>query len=403
MKSIKRIIKQGVGRLGPLVTLFSGNNGTTIFSDRDRHIYFGYYDLDPVDRGGKKLLAMAVSAEGGQSAGIPAEIGYFEVDNPRIFRPVGISKAWCWQQGARLQWFPNKSDDLIFYNTVHQGKYSGVIQESSSKNIVFFLPRPLYAISSDGRWGLSINFARLQRLRRGYGYSNLRDLTEGVDKPHDDGIWRVDLNSKEEKLLFSIKDISEGSRQSESAEHYFNHIMFNPDGSRFMFYHIWKYPDGKRKMRLLTADINGKNIYILNDSGHTSHCNWVSNSEIIMYGTCDDQGMNYYLCRDMSDHRQIVGKGILKNDGHPSFINSRWMITDTYPDVFRNQHLILFDAKNNKRVIIKKLHSPLHFSGEVRCDLHPRPSLTGRHVCIDFVHNNKRAMMMIDVSRFIHH
>ena len=88
--------------------------------------------------------------------------------------------------------------------------------------------------------------------------------------------------------------------------------------------------------------------------------------------------------------------GELKEDGHPSFFPSgNMIITDTYPDKFREQSLITYDLNNNEIKTLSKFCVPFKFSGETRCDLHPRLSPNGTYVCVDNVHNNLRSMTVI--------
>ena len=66
------------------------------------------------------------------------------------------------------------------------------------------LPRPVYAISHDGRQALSLNFARLHHQRPGYGYAGLPDPWLDLPEPEDDGIYQMDLESGESRLILSV-------------------------------------------------------------------------------------------------------------------------------------------------------------------------------------------------------
>jgi len=45
--------------------------------------------------------------------------------------------------------------------------------------------------------------------------------------------------------------------------------------------------------------------------------------------------------------------------------------------------------------------SPPEYTGEWRCDTHPRSSRNGRMVCIDSPHNGGRQLYLIDISGII--
>ena len=59
----------------------------------------------------------------------------------------------------------------------------------------------------------------------------------------------------------------------EGAKQKFNHLLFSPDGSRFIFLHRWTGPKG-RETRMYTATPEGKDVRIIDDNGSTSHFMW---------------------------------------------------------------------------------------------------------------------------------
>ena len=168
-----------------------------------------------------------------------------------------------------------------------------------------------------------------------------------------------------------------------------------------MFFHLW-IKDGKRFSRLLTADISGNNVFILNNEGPVSHYSWKSEEELLVYGYHQEEGFQYYLYKDLTNDKKIIGKDDFYSDGHPSFIkNSQFILTDTYPDKYGEQHLLLFNMQSKSLQKINQFFSPLRFRGEIRCDLHPRISPSGRLTCLDTVHNNNREMLVISLANFL--
>ena len=103
------------------------------------------------------------------------------------------------------------------------------------------------------------------------------------------------------------------------AQHYFNHLLFNPSGDRFMFFHLWVEPSGKRNIRMITCNRDGSGRYLLNGEGHISHYCWKSDTELLAYATHQDAGRHFYLYRDQTPERRIIGAGQLIQDGHPAF------------------------------------------------------------------------------------
>jgi Tol biopolymer transport system component len=51
----------------------------------------------------------------------------------------------------------------------------------------------------------------------------------------------------------------------------------------------------------------------------------------------------------------------------------------------------------NRRVWLGHFHSPKKYTGEWRCDTHPRFSPDGNFVCIDSAHAGGRQMYRIDI------
>ena len=370
-----------------------------IFSHTSNHVFFGYYDISPFSKDETLLLAVHVSSKKRSLySNTKAKVGFYNLSSENsLFQEIGSTQTWCWQQGCRLQWYPRKNNKIVLYNTIVEGKYGCVLKDIFTKEIVKKYNTPIYTMSADGRIGLSLNFSRLQRLRPGYGYNTILDYTQGELMPKNDGVIRLDMKTGEKMLLFSIKDIVniKTTNTMQGAEHYFNHLLFNPEGSRFLLVHLW-VKEGRRYSRLITADHNGKNIYVMNNEGHSSHYCWRSNTQILVYCTFVGTGTHYYLCDDMSERKKTIGNRMLNEDGHPSFFPSgNMIITDTYPDKFREQSLIIYDLNNNEIKTLSKFCVPFKFSGETRCDLHPRLSPNGTYVCVDNVHNNLRSMTVI--------
>ena len=85
-------------------------------------------------------------------------------------------------------------------------------------------------------------------------------------------------------------------------------------------------------------------------------------------------------------------------DGHPSFAKKdSYIITDTYPDKHGYQHLIVYNLKTRKGIIIAKLFA--HYKGNpASCDLHPKLSSNNKFVVVDTAYNEKHHMMVFDIN-----
>jgi Tol biopolymer transport system component len=256
-------------------------------------------------------------------------------------------------------------------------------------------------VSPDGRFALSLDFSRLGRLRPGYGYKNIPDTTKDQMAPKEDGVWYLNMKTGKARLILAIADIVQLQplETMQGAEHYLNHICINPEGNRFLFFHVW-LRKGKRYTRLITSNPDGSELCCLINEGHVSHYTWKSNDEILCFSTHADSGMKFYLYQDRSEQRKMFGEGLLRGDGHPSFSpDGKYVLTDTLPDQCADRHLLLFDPENNSLHSLGVFFSPFHFRGELRCDLHPRWSPSGKYIVFDSAHEGKRAIYVLELRR----
>ncbi|NHZ86173.1 MAG: hypothetical protein GWP19_09855, partial [Planctomycetia bacterium] len=117
---------------------------------------------------------------------------------------------------------------------------------------------------------------------------------------------------------------------------------------------------------------------------------------ILAYGYKKSVGDHYYLLEDKTNNFEIIGKDIFTSDGHPQFApNQEYFITDTYPDRLRRQYLIRYNIKSKKRDDLVVIKSSFPYTGEVRCDLHPRWDRIGKSVAFDSSHTGKRSLCTI--------
>jgi hypothetical protein len=369
-------------------------------------VFFGYYDVTPFSGDGTRLLATrGPRSDGPPSGDTVVDVGVYDLRTEHAeFVALGDSSTWCWQQGCRLQWYPHGNNHTILYNCLVEGRYGCVIRDVRRREIVKAFRRPVYCVTRDGTWGFSLGFSRLQRIRPGYGYVNLPDDTQGDLAPRNEGIWRVDMRTGKEELLFSVAEVAslEPLETMTGAEHYFNHILCNPGGTRFLFFHLWVHK-GVRFSRLITCDIDGGHRYVLVNEGHVSHYTWKSNSEILAYSTHADTGTRFYLYRDRSRVRSTVGEGLLSQDGHPSYSpDGSLLLVDTYPDRLREQQVLVYRCQRSAVERIGAFFSPMKFlTTDVRCDLHPRWSHCGRYICLDSACDGKRAMYVLDLEDMV--
>src|SRR5690606_31998878 len=135
--------------------------------------------------------------------------------------------------------------------------------------------------------------------------------------------------------------------------HWFNHLLISPDSKRFIALHRWKPSDpetggpksgGGWKTRMITANVDGSDLYLLNPSGIVSHFVWKDPEHVCMWTRPEGQPSGFYLLTDKSREIQPVGAGVMTKDGHNTYVPGHpgWILCDTYPNKERNQVPYLF-------------------------------------------------------------
>lgn len=331
-----------------------------------------------------------------------AVIGFVDTESG-AWTPLAETRAWNWQQGAMLQWLGDGSKGKIIFNDRVDGRFVARILDVHTRR-GSMLERPVYAVNRAGTKAVSLNFARLQHQRPGYGYAGVPDPWAAVDEPEDDGLWSLDLATGESRLILSVAEAAAFQRGADfdGKMHRFNHAQFGP-GDRFAVLHRRKTSDQEvGDTRLLTLDIDGGGLRCLTDHSLVSHYDWWGRGRVVAWARRRGIGDRYFVFHDDDSRRiEAVGEGLLTCDGHCSFSpDGRWMLSDTYPDATHHRTLFLFEMATGERVDIGRFLSP-PVPWEIRCDLHPRWSRDGRKVCIDSVHEGTRQMYVLDVGEIV--
>lgn len=394
-KLVKRVYQFGMYSLSPKIK-FEGNI-ERISPNDGMEYFFGYYDKSPWDATDRYMLSLRVeNTYKSVAPSEPAEIILFDTQDNYSYRVLGTTSTWNVQQGCMLQWLGPDYKERIIYNDFRNGKYCSVILNIKT-NEEITIPAPVYSVANNGKFALTLDFSRLHRLRPGYGYSNLPDKTQNEKCPDYPAIWIINLENGEVKPLLKYTDFASFNTRSDmvGAEHKVNHMMLNPSGNRFMVLHRWI--NGTKKFtRLLTINIDGSDMYILNDDNMTSHCYWKNDEEIIAFAHKKSDGNGYYLFKDKSNIYKKKWPE-LSFDGHPSFSpDGRYMVTDTYPDRARLASVYLINVENDEIERVARVFTPFKYDNNVRCDLHPRWNNTGNKICIDTVFEGKRGLYIID-------
>jgi len=406
--------------------------------------FFGYYEKPQWDLSGKYLLGLEVPPiKRYMKYDDIATIGMINLENQFEFIPLAQTTAWNWQQGAALTWLDQFDDGN--WITFNSRKKDGPGYEATLLNIKTKeqrnLPMGIYNVTPDDRYGLSLDFKRLRYTHPTIGYAepneepsssdrpnDAGEVARPVDHPADDGLFRMDMQTGEIKLIVDLESTFqiEHDPSMDGAVHWFTHPVPSPSGHRVLFIHRYAREISKRhywSYRLMTASIEGGDIYVLDKSlsphalaeldpniteeaviksrhehGY-SHDLWLDDDHPMSWGYRPG-GAHYHIYTDKSKEVSILGEDCLTENGHYSFcpVNSDWMLSDHYPDSENMQTLFLYQMSTGTRIDVARFFHDPEQSGHCRCDLHPRWSRDGRKVCVDSTHNRDRQMFLVDVS-----
>ncbi len=362
--------------------------------------FFGYYtkrQFDPTDR---YVLGLQCDVMGRlQQPDDRATVGIVDCRDANRWIPLAETTTWNWQMGCMAEWLPGSSTAII-YNARRNRSAVAVIHDIEHGEQAV-LPMPVTEIAPDGASALTVNFGRLWDCRPETGYAGLSDPWRDQPAPADDGIWRVDLVTGRTERIVSHADMIRPPdlEAASTTKFYFTHPLFNPDGTRFMFWYRGADSRGDRPAgysTVYTAAPDGSDLHRV--TLNNSHCCWWDNDHILAWAAPCDGGRHTWLFSDRSDERRRFGDGLLEFNGHASVSpQGRRLITDQAPDREGYRTLVLYDHADRRRTEVARVRSMPGLDGVLRCDLHPRWNRAGSHVCVDSTHHGRRGMYRVRV------
>jgi len=374
------------------------------------HHWFGYYDKLQFDPTVRYVLSNEVDFEHRSPTGDEViKVGMIDLEDNDRWIELGESRAWNWQQGCMLQWLPGSKTKVIWNDRSGDHFTSRILDVQTREQ--HEIPHPVYSVSPDGKSAIAPDFSRIQDVRAGYGYAGVPDPHVDDLAPKGSGIFHIDLETGESKLIIPLAKMAQLGLIPDAKlgiKHYFNHLLFSPDGSRFIALHRWRYPDGSRLTRLITARPDGSDIRIVVPNGYASHFIWRDTTHILSQSRhyLGNEDWGNFLLEDIDGGGDVqeIGHGVLDGGGHLSYLpGGEWILNDTYPqgkERFQTPHL--FHIETGRRIDLGKFHLPKIYTGEWRVDTHPRYSPDGRYVCIDAPHENEgRQLHLIDISEIV--
>ena len=397
--------------------------------------YFGFHDVSPwsPDNSVVALLRVPDDLRATPTKADTAEVCLWTPGEGSL-QVVGTTKAFNWQQGARLQWVGGRPGTLMVNDLVDGRPVTRLRGENGEWSSG--VPA-VYSVHPMGDFGLAPDWHRLGRWWRDYSYDIAIDARHSCGQPGD--LRRVDLATGEEKVVVPIAAARALCGQGANAvdADFISHATFSPKGSRFCFMYRRFSEDHALFSFFLVCNSDGSDLRVLARE-KCSHFDWLDEDRVVIW-TRKLPGRavalraggwtkrfplkqivkllrtfhpklkqslfaeSYYEV-DYRDPGNIkpVGAGVLEQDGHPMFTpDRRWMLTDTY--VFEGrQPLILFSMTSGKRHDVAQFPAhPNFLAPALKCDLHARWDRSGTRIALDSAHSGSRQLYIVDVSEFL--
>lgn len=372
----------------------------TRLSAKGRHHFFGYYGINPWDRGKRYHLALETDFDDRiPTINDQAQVGLVDVRSSR-FIPLAKTNAFNFQQGSMMHWIDAGFGEEFVYNasegsSLHSYAMNRQTGEKRKINAA------VAAVSPNGREAIGLHYLRMWYCRKEVGYANdLPELEQSLMPPQD-GLFAIDLATGKDELLLPFTEVARHPAFNITVNGlmWFNHVLYNPSGRRLLFF--CRVKTGKNwATSLWTVNRDGSGLQCQIPFGHwISHFDWKDDRTILI--TSDLLGEKYFLeFTDGKKEYTPIGKGILTSDGHCSYSpDGRYILSDA--KVAGGEHpkaeVFLYDLAKGEKRSLGVFDQDIKRTAVIRCDLHPRFSSDGKTITFDSLHEGERQIYMIEL------
>ena len=381
------------------------------------HFFASYFAINAWSPDNRYALVLETDIKDKLPDGAPATLGVVDMVDGNRFIPFTTTRCWNFQEAAMAFWLPWAKDTVVF-NDLRGGKFCAVVMNWKTKE-ERVIPYPVSAVSEDGTWAVSINYARLFLTRPDYGYfGDGQDPLKGVVFPENDGLWAVNLKTGEAKLIVSTAAVKEMvPKVGPTGMSYLCHTVISKDGRRIYFLSrsVEESMEGVKKFKgvnwfttAFTCRADGSEIRrCFPDGWGSSHFNWKPNlserDARTMIVTCKWLDRVYthveFTVGEENYPRQIGGP-TMDFDGHCIYSpDGAFVSGDGYWDKDFYRHWKIVRLADNQVRTVGDFFVPEQYRDiYCRCDLHPRWRPDGRMIGFNSVHEGSRQVYVMDVK-----
>ena len=395
-----------------------------ITSGPHEHLLACYYGINSWSPNQRYVSVLRTDLNGRlPEPGERCTLGLVDLKDGNKFIPVTTTACWNFQEATMAHWL---NDDEIIFNDVRDGKFKAVVINWRTKK-ERVLPMPISAVSTDMKWALSINYARLSIVRPDYGYAgDGQDPRETVEWPDDDGLWKMDLKTGETKLILSVaaaRHLMPATKQVKDKPGrplaYFCHTIISKDDAKIFFLarsidwfdkkihktSIWQTTsltvnnDGTELRRCFKDGWMGSHFNWAPDGSHKLLVTAVWNGEKREPGSRFDWSPVEFSVGEEEKVRRIGG-GALDKDWHYLYSpDGKFMSGETYWTMNFERPWILVRLSDEMTKPIGSFYVPKEYRGtHWRCDLHARYRPDGKQIAFNSVHEGTRQVYFFDIK-----
>jgi hypothetical protein len=291
-----------------------------------KNYFFGYIGHGltiPWNKSGRYIVSLRTDFHDRMPVvGDVAEVVLIDTHKQNEVAVVDRTRAWNLQQGTMLYWNPNQAETQFFFNDVDPktGVVFTVLYDVEQRRRVreYRFGNESIAnggVAPNGKYFAGINYGKISRSREVIAYPGTFDWTaEGPANPTTDGLFRVDVESGERKLLVSYKQLSdllldnpkERARLGDPDKYpiYVHHTLWNRESDWITF--IVRGKGNKRPSAGCAVRVDGTGLRKIPFAGHPE---WLEGTLFAM-ASKEHGAYNLYDVAEEKWAGQLGGPGV---------------------------------------------------------------------------------------------